>query len=172
MRSIFKWGCNHAMMGKLARLWLMLMLTFSLIGLFASSIVIYTYYYLRELPPLCSTFKSPFPGITIDCERVLSSKYSDIGGVPLDLLAAVWFVINIILVILYNFGSGNVATLAINALFYWRFLGIIIVPYLIVVETYLLHALCVYCTIMHIMIIIDFTVVTVFFTRLKRSLMA
>ncbi len=149
-----------------------LMLTFSLIGLFASSIVIYTYYYLRELPPLCTSFKSPFPGITIDCERVLSSKYSDIGGVPLDLLAAIWFVINIILVLLYDLGSGNAAAFAINALFYWRFLGIIVVPYLIFVEVYLLNALCVYCTIMHVMIIIDFTVITIFFTKLKRPLKA
>ncbi len=145
------------------------MLTFSVIGLFTSSIVIYTYYYLRELPPLCTSFKSPFPGITIDCERVLSSRYSDIGGVPLDLLAAVWFIVNIILVLTYDLGPGNLAKLALDSLFYWRFIGIVVVPYLIFVETYLLHALCIYCTIMHAMIIIDFIVITVFFIKAGKT---
>jgi uncharacterized membrane protein len=156
-------------MGRLEKSWLALMLAFSAAGLFASSVVIYTYYYLHELPPLCTSFKSPFPGVTIDCERVLSSKYSDIGGVPLDLLAAIWFVINIAFVITYDIGPGMVARFAINALFYWRFLGIVVVPYLIYVETYLLHALCIYCTIMHVMIIIDFTVITLYLVRLRRG---
>ncbi|WP_243671547.1 vitamin K epoxide reductase family protein [Vulcanisaeta sp. JCM 16161] len=156
------------MMRRLSRTWLILMLIFSAIGLFASSIVIYTYYYLHELPPLCTSFKSPFPGITIDCERVLSSRYSDIGGVPLDLLAAVWFIVNIILVLTYDLGPGNLAALALNVLFYWRFIGILVVPYLIFVETYLLHALCMYCTIMHVMIIIDFIVITVFLIKVRR----
>ncbi|MCG2894716.1 MAG: vitamin K epoxide reductase family protein [Vulcanisaeta sp.] len=156
-------------MGRLEKSWLALMLAFSATGLFASSVVIYTYYYLHELPPLCTSFKSPFPGVTIDCERVLSSKYSDIGGVPLDLLAAIWFVINIAFVITYDIGPGRVARFAINALFYWRFLGIVVVPYLIYVETYLLHALCIYCTIMHVMIIIDFTVITLYLVRLRRG---
>jgi uncharacterized membrane protein len=156
-------------MGRLEKSWLALMLAFSATGLFASSVVIYTYYYLHELPPLCTSFKSPFPGVTIDCERVLSSKYSDIGGVPLDLLAAIWFVINIAFVITYDIGPGRVARFAINALFYWRFLGIVVVPYLIYVETYLLHALCIYCTIMHAMIIIDFTVITLYLVRLRRG---
>ncbi|MCG2886483.1 MAG: vitamin K epoxide reductase family protein [Vulcanisaeta sp.] len=156
-------------MGRLEKSWLALMLAFSATGLFASSVVIYTYYYLHELPPLCTSFKSPFPGVTIDCERVLSSKYSDIGGAPLDLLAAIWFVINIAFVITYDIGPGMVARFAINALFYWRFLGIVVVPYLIYVETYLLHALCIYCTIMHAMIIIDFTVITLYLVRLRRG---
>lgn len=155
------------MMGRLTGTWLVLMLAFSLIGLFASSIVIYTYYYLRKLPPLCTSFKSPFPGITIDCERVLSSRYSDINGVPLDLLAAIWFIINIILVITYDLGQSSIATLSINVLFYWRFLGIAMVPYLIFVETYLLHALCIYCTVMHVMIIIDFAIITTYFIKVK-----
>ena len=154
-------------MHRLTGMWLVLMLAFSSIGLFASSVVIYTYYYLHTLPPFCSTFRSPFPGVTLDCEIVLSSKYSDVGGVPLDVLAAVWFIINVALVLIYDLGPGRLASLAINLLFYWRFLGIAVVPYLIFVEVYLLHAICIYCTVMHIMIIIDFTVITIFLARNK-----
>jgi uncharacterized membrane protein len=143
------------------------MLMFSAIGLFASSIVVYTYYYLHEAPPLCTAFKSPFPGVTIDCVRVLSSSYADIHGIPLDLLAAIWFTINIALVLTYDVGPQRLAIIAIKTLFYWRFLGIAIVPYLIYVETYILHALCIYCTIMHIMIIIDFTIVTIYFIKFR-----
>ena len=155
-------------MRRLTKTWLVLMLVFSAVGLFASSVVIYTYYYLHELPPLCTSFKSPFPGVTIDCERVLSSRYSDIGGVPLDLLAAIWFIANITLVLIYDLGPQRLASLALNTLFYWRFIGIAVVPYLIFVETYLLHALCMYCTIMHVMIIIDFVVITVFFIKVRK----
>ncbi len=155
-------------MGRLTSKWLALMLLFSSIGLFASSIVVYTYYYLRQLPPFCTAFKSPFPGVTIDCEIVLSSRYSDIGGVPLDVLAAIWFIVNIMLVLIYDLGPPTFANISINALFYWRFIGIIVVPYLIFVETYLLHAICIYCTIMHIMIIIDFTIITIYFMKIGR----
>jgi Predicted membrane protein len=63
---------------------------------------------------------------------------------------------------------GRIANVALSTLFYWRFLGIVVVPYLIYVETYLLHALCIYCTVMHIMIIIDFTIITLYFTKFKR----
>ncbi len=85
------------------------------------------------------------------------------------MLAAIWFIVNIILVLTYDLGPENLAVLAINALFYWRFIGIVVVPYLIFVETYLLHALCIYCTVMHIMIIIDFAVITIFFIRVGKS---
>ncbi len=154
-------------MPRLVGMWLALMIAFSVIGLFASSVVLYTYYYLHTLPPFCTSFKSPFPGVTIDCLRVLSSRYSDVGGIPLDLLAAIWFIVNLALVLTYDLGPGRLASLAINSLFYWRFLGIAIVPYLIYVEFYVLHAICIYCTVMHIMIIIDFVVITIFLIKMR-----
>ncbi|WP_069808062.1 vitamin K epoxide reductase family protein [Vulcanisaeta thermophila] len=149
-------------MGRLTTKWLTLLLTFSVVGLFASAVVVYTYYYLRTLPPFCTSFKSPFPGVTADCEVVLSSRYSDVGGVPLDVLAAVWFVINIVLVIVYDLAGGSLALLAIRFLYFWRFIGIVVVPYLIYVEFFILHAICIYCTVMHIMIIVDFVALTLY----------
>jgi Predicted membrane protein len=43
----------------------------------------------------------------------------------------------------------------------WRFIGIAIVPYLIYIELAIVRAICVYCTIMHSAIIIDFILITV-----------
>ncbi|MDG6976023.1 MAG: hypothetical protein JRN27_08035, partial [Nitrososphaerota archaeon] len=42
----------------------------------------------------------------------------------------------------------------------WRFIGLILVPYLVFVEVGILHAICVYCTMMHVAIILDFVVVS------------
>src|ERR1039458_8662472 len=49
-----------------------------------------------------------------------------------------------------------------QVLFVWRFLGLIIVPYLMTIEFAILKTICVYCTIMHGCILIDFAIVTYF----------
>jgi uncharacterized membrane protein len=49
---------------------------------------------------------------------------------------------------------------SLKALFGWRFLGIVIVPYLVFVELFLAKAICVYCTIMHVAIIADFLIIS------------
>ncbi len=41
-------------------------------------------------------------------------------------------------------------------------MGIIIVPYLVTIEFVVLKAICIYCTIMHFAILIDFAIVTYF----------
>ncbi|MGC9132906.1 MAG: vitamin K epoxide reductase family protein [Nanopusillaceae archaeon] len=157
-------------MGKLNKYWLTLFLIFSIIGIFSSSIVLYIYYYLHIAPPLCTNISSPFPGVTIDCIKVLSSKYAELFDEPLDFLAIIWFIINIILVLIYNY-SRNYDKIIFRFLMYWRFIGLLIIPYLIYIEFFILKAVCLYCTIMHIMIIADFIVVTYYSYKNKLGIL-
>ncbi|WP_291765393.1 vitamin K epoxide reductase family protein [Caldivirga sp. UBA161] len=151
-------------MGRLTLKWLGLFIAFSVVGIFSSGVVLYTYYYLHNAPPLCTLNgePTPFPGVTVNCIRVLSSPYAEVADVPLDVLAIFWFIINIIMAIAYDKSGEKVAHGLFRALMYWRFLGLAIIPYLLYVEFAILHALCLYCTIMHSMIIADFIVITVY----------
>lgn len=139
---------------RITRLKLLVLVIMSLFGLAAAMEVFITYYYLKESLPFCQ------PGGFFDCSRVLSSSYSQFFGIPLELFAAAYFIINLGLVYLIAFGSENIFQKAIDGIFIWRFLGLMIVPYLIFVELFIIHALCIYCTMMHIAIIADFIIIS------------
>lgn len=96
----------------------------------------------------------------MNCDTVLGSSYGQVFGIPLELFAVAYFAINLLLVYLIVFGSDRWFRISLNILFGWRFLGIIIVPYLVFVELFLIKAICVYCTIMHVAIIADFVIIS------------
>jgi len=144
--------------------WFILLISFSAGGLAASALVLYLWYVLGRLPPGCYLPQAVLPGVTVDCATVLSSPYAHIGPIPLDGLAAVWFILNIGLVAVYfrTFRDG-----LLTALFYWRLVGIAVLPYLLYVELAVLKALCLYCTIMHAFIIIDFILISIFLRKVN-----
>ena len=137
---------------------LLVLVAMSVFGLWASGTVLVISYSLHQQLPLCPT--ASFYGLHFDCEAVFSSQYSRVFGVPLELLAMGYFLANLGLVYLFAFGSLRVSSLALEVLFGWRFIGVIIVPYLLFVELYIIRAICVYCTMMHVAIILDFAVVS------------
>jgi len=137
-----------------------LLVVMSAFGLWASMMVLTIYYTLRQALPACPLQQGP--GIVLNCETVLSSGYSEVFGIPLELFAVAYFIINLLLVYLIVSGSDRLSRLSLNILFGWRFLGIAIVPYLIFVELFLVKAICVYCTIMHVAIIADFIIISYF----------
>jgi len=96
----------------------------------------------------------------LNCDAVLSSDYSQVFGVPLELFAVFYFIINLLLVYFIAFGSDRLLRISRNLLFGWRFLGILIVPYLVFIELVLIKAICVYCTIMHVAIVADFIIIS------------
>lgn len=155
---------------RISRLKLLVLVAMSVFGLWASGTVLLIFYTLHETLPMCPT--GTFFGLHFDCGAVLSSPYSEVYGVPLELLALVYFVVNLALVYLVAFGSERVSDFSIEALFGWRFIGVILVPYLIFVEFFVLHSICVYCTMMHIAIILDFIVVSYFLFFGKNSLLS
>jgi uncharacterized membrane protein len=140
----------------------------SIIGLFAASETLFTYYLFKQALPFCTS--GSIGGISLDCNVVLGSKYSQIFGIPLELFAVAYFVINLILVYLVTFGNPRVFSRALTVLFGWRFVGLMIVPYLVFIEFIVLKAVCIYCTIMHAAIIADFIVITYFLFLRKNSL--
>jgi len=141
---------------------LLILVVMSVVGLTASSIVLYLYYILNEHAlPYCTQNWKLF-GITINCNTVLSSSYNSIYGLNLDVLAVTYFVVNLGLIFIVAFGSDRLYEKAFKVLFGWRFVGLAIVPYLMTVEFIILKTICIYCTIMHLSILIDFGIITYF----------
>lgn len=146
------------------RAWFVLLIAFSIGGLISSALVLYMWYVLETAPPGCYLPSRILPGVTIDCVKVLTSPYSHVGPIPLDGLAAAWFAANIVMVAAYFYANNRGL---LKALFYWRLVGLAILPYLLYVEFAVLEALCLYCTMMHIFIIIDFVLITLFIKRVR-----
>jgi uncharacterized membrane protein len=132
----------------------------SIFGLWASTMVVVVYYALRQTLPFCPVSRGP--GIVLDCNTVLSSPYSQILGVPLEIFAVAYFVVNVALICFVTFAGNFLSRISFRTLFAWRFLGILIVPYLLYVELVVLRAVCLYCTMMHIAIIADFAMISYF----------
>jgi len=144
----------------------------SLFGLWASLEVVVVYDYMRQALPLCPQGQSSWFGLAVNCDAVLGSHYNQVFGIPLDLFAVAYFIINLGLVYLVAFGSESVFRRALTILFGWRFLGLIIVPYLVSIEVFVIDAICVYCTMMHVAIVLDFIIISYFLFYKKNSLYA
>ncbi len=134
----------------------------SVIGLAASTMVLIIYNELHKTLPFCSPPTQSSTGIVINCDKVLSSPYSTVFGVPLEVFAVTYFIVNLALIYLVGFGTERIYRAAFKTLFVWRFFGICLVPYLIVVELFLVKAICLYCTTMHVAIIVDFGIISYF----------
>ena len=148
---------------------LLVLVAMSIFGLWASSMVLIVYYTLKQALPFCPLQRSV--GIALDCYAVLSSRYSEVFGIPLELLAVGYFIVNLLLVYFIAFGSDNLSRISLKTLFGWRFIGIVIVPYLVFVELFLVKAICIYCTVMHVAIIADFIIISylLFYKRISKS---
>jgi len=157
---------------RISKLKLFILLVMSAIGIWASATVLIIFYTLKQQLPFCPTGTYNVFGyyIHLDCGAVLSSSYSVVFGIPLELAALVYFLVNVAMVFVIAFASDRAAKLTVNLLFVWRFLGVALVPYLIFVELFLIHAICVYCTIMHAAILIDFAVISYLLFFGKNSL--
>lgn len=134
----------------------------SIIGLWASSTVLVIYNTLYEQLPACTLPGQWTGGLEINCGKVLSSPYSSVFGVPLEVFGVGYFIVNLALIYLIGFGTERIYGTAFKTLFAWRFIGLALVPYLVTVEFFVVKAICLYCTIMHISIIVDFAVISYF----------
>ena len=152
---------------RISRFKLVLLIAMSVFGLIAASTVLVTYYELKTAPPFCTA--GSVGGIALNCNAVLGSRFSVFFGIPLEFFAAGYFVVNVVLVFMIAFGSERIFSGSLNILFGWRFLGLIFVPYLVSVEVFIIRAICVYCTIMHVAIVADFVVITYFLFYNKSS---
>ncbi len=138
-----------------------ILIIMSVFGLWSSGMVLFLYYTLHTPLPFCQ-LGSLTSGLAVNCYAVLSSSYDSLFGVPLDVFAAAYFIVNLALIYVVSFGGSRWYKRAFRTLFAWRFLGILLVPYLVYLEIVVLKAICVYCTVMHVAIIVDFVVITYF----------
>ena len=82
----------------------------------------------------------------INCEAVLSSSYALVAGtsVPTSVLGIVWFAIN---AALWLRPPGRVHLV-------WAGVGLLTVLYLVFIEIVLLGAICLWCTVAHVLVVI------------------
>ncbi len=161
-------GARLALKMRVSKAKFAILIAMSIVGLLAASETLFTYYLFKQTLPFCNS--GSLGGISLDCNAVLGSQYSQIFGIPLELFAVAYFIINLILVYLVTFGSSRIFGTSLNVLFGWRFVGLMIVPYLVFVEFVVLRAVCLYCTIMHAAIVADFVVISYFLFFRKNAL--
>jgi uncharacterized membrane protein len=118
-----------------------------LIGIAGIAISIYltTVHYAR-VPLVCST-----NGI-VNCERVLSSPYSAVAGIPVSVGGIVWFAVSGALAVL-ALASAEEPVWLQPAQVVWSLVGLATVLYLVGVEALALGVICAWCTSLHVLIV-------------------
>src|SRR3989338_3322792 len=116
----------------------------SLIGIFVSIYLVYEHYAPVTAGSGCDFSEN------ISCTLVNNSIYSEIFNVPVSLFGVIWFVV-LILMSWLAFSKPDKYALPILT---WNLIGLLSVIYLIIIE-FILGAICPYCTVVHIIIIIS-----------------
>jgi uncharacterized membrane protein len=107
------------------------------------------------------TLSCPATGGIINCFKVTTSSYSKIHGIPVSVLGLVFFAVMIVLQTPRAWASRS-PVMRIGRLA-WSTVGVVTAAWLIYAELFKLHAICLWCTSVHILSFIIFGV-TVFAT--------
>ena len=119
----------------------------TLIGVLGAAISIYlTVVHYAAVPLVCST-----SGL-VNCERVLSSAYSSVVGVPISAGGLVWFAVLGALGAA-GLGAGAEPRWLQPAQVGWALLGLLTAIYLVGVEVLALGVICAWCTALHVLIV-------------------
>ncbi len=128
-----------------------LLLLATVAGLAGVAISIYlTVVHFQAVPLVCSASGA------IDCERVLSSPYSMIGGtgLPTSVAGIAWFAISAGLAFASLIRPDSV--LLPKVLLAWTAAGLVGVVLLVFMEIVLLGAICIWCTAAHALVLLTF----------------
>jgi uncharacterized membrane protein len=98
----------------------------------------------------------------INCGKVLSSPYRTVFGISLEAFTVTYFIANFGLIFSIGFGPDWIYKISLRMQFISRFLGLAIAPYLVIVELFVVKAICLYCTTMPVSIIMDFGIISNF----------
>jgi uncharacterized membrane protein len=109
-------------------------LTSLILGFALSGIVVSAYLLLLSMS---TTALNVCP--SAGCEQVITSPYSKIAGIPLSALGLIWFVFAII----FSFRP--------HIILMWGVVGIGGAGYLIGIELFVLHTICLFCTTAHVL---------------------
>ncbi len=91
----------------------------------------------------------------VNCERVLSSSYSVVPGtaIPISVPGLLWFIVSAVLAAIACFGRVEQRPVRVAEVA-WCALGMLTIFYLVYVEIVRLHAICLWCTSLHVIIFI------------------
>jgi uncharacterized membrane protein len=119
-----------------------------LVGLGVSAYLTADHYARGVVPLACPQ------GSAVNCEAVTTSAASMIGPFPVALLGLLWFVATVGLVLA---PAKRVVPMA-GARLGWSLLGLLFVFYLVYAELFLIGAICLWCTVVHVVVIALFLV--------------
>jgi uncharacterized membrane protein len=125
------------------------MLLLIMIGIVDAAYLTYSHY--NGTPVAC-----PDAGI-VNCGKVLSSPYSTIFGIPLGFIGMVFFAIELFMLDRTDYEN----------IMFFNIIGIATVVYLLYVE-YVLGAICLYCTLVHILVVSLFVLSVYGYLREKK----
>ena len=83
---------------------------------------------------------------TVNCQKVTTSSYSHVLGIPVALLGAVYFVVMTVLVLPPAWRAGPLRPVRLLG----AVVGMISVLYLVWAELFQIGAICLYCTAVHV----------------------
>jgi uncharacterized membrane protein len=151
MNSSLKYSAGH-----------IILLVLSLVGIGIASYLTLVHY--ANVPLACSS-----QGL-VDCSRVLSSQYSVVPGttVPITIPGLGWSLVMLVLAIAGLRSTIYQRTIRLAELV-WAGVGILTVLYLVYVELVRLHTICIWCTALHITILIMLLTAIVQFQQADRE---
>lgn len=103
----------------------------ALVG-FADATYLTIEHFLQSIPP-CTTD---------GCEIVLTSSYSQIAGIPVALLGAIYYLILLVLLLAYFDGKKEVF---LRSAFWLTILGLLFSIYFLIIQAFVINAFCQYC---------------------------
>jgi uncharacterized membrane protein len=119
-----------------------------LVGVGVSAYLTAVHYARGVVPLACAQ------GSVVNCEAVTTSAASTIGPLPVALLGLLWFGATLVLV---SVPAKRMAPIA-GARLGWTLLGLLFVFYLVYAELFLIGAICLWCTVVHVVVIVLFLV--------------
>ena len=91
---------------------------------------------------------------TVDCEKVTTSQYASVLGIPVALYGLVFFVGMVALTLPYAWRDPRLRTVRLGA----ALVGVAWVVYLVGVELFAVNAICLWCTAVHVITVALFAV--------------
>lgn len=133
------------------KLYFKFILPLSVLGL-VSSIYLVMLHFSPELSDVCKL------GESFDCDKVNKSSYSEIFGIPVAILGALYYILITVISSIFLFKDkllSNVNMLDLfNALFFITTIGLLFSVYLTYHEAFTLKTYCIFCVVQQIAILI------------------